>query len=52
VTIGEEEHEGSLIDLAGLLSNIVRTYENKSNDYVLEKYAEKIKQPTFCEITE
>jgi hypothetical protein len=35
---GEEEHEGPLIDLAVILSKIVRTFELKGIDYVLEKY--------------
>lgn len=39
-TIGEEEHEGPLIDLAELLSKIVRAYEDKGIDYVLEKYSQ------------
>ena len=29
--VGEEEHEGPLIDLAVLLSKIVRTYEHKGH---------------------
>jgi hypothetical protein len=37
--LGEEGHEGPLIDLAVLLSKIVRTYEHKGIHYTLEKYA-------------
>jgi hypothetical protein len=37
-TVGEEEHEGSLIDLAFVLSKIVSEYEVKGIDFVLEKY--------------
>ena len=40
--IGEEEHEGPLIDLAVLLSKIVRAYEHKGIHYVLEKYAPEL----------
>jgi hypothetical protein len=36
--LGEEEHEGPLIDLTVLLSKIVRTYEHKGTHYTLEKY--------------
>jgi len=45
--IGEEEHEGPLIDLAVLLSKIVRMYEHKGIHYVLEKYGPELikKQP-------
>ena len=35
---GEDLHEGPLIDLAVLLSKIVRTYEHKGIYYTLEKY--------------
>jgi hypothetical protein len=35
---GEEEHEGSLTDLAAILSKIVRTYEHQGIEYVIEKY--------------
>ena len=40
--VGEEEHEGPLIDLVVLLSKIVRTYEHKGIHYVLEKYAPEL----------
>ncbi|MGD0405263.1 MAG: hypothetical protein ABSB10_01225 [Candidatus Bathyarchaeia archaeon] len=40
--IGEEEHEGPLIDLTVLLSKIVRTYEHKGIHYVLEKYGPEL----------
>ena len=40
--IGEEEHEGPLIDLAVLLSKIVRIYEHKGIHYVLEKYGPEL----------
>jgi hypothetical protein len=44
--VGEEEHEGPLIDLAVLLSKIVRTYEHKGIHYTLQRYApELIQQP-------
>jgi hypothetical protein len=36
--VGEEEHEGSLIDLATVLSKIVRNYERKGIEFVIEKY--------------
>ena len=36
--VGEEEHQGPLIDLTVLLTKIIRTYEHKGIDYVLEKY--------------
>ena len=46
--VGEEGHEGPLIDLAVLLSKIVRTFEHKGIHYVLEKYApELITRPTL-----
>lgn len=38
-TVGEEEHEGSLIDIAIILSRIVVEYEEKGIDYILEKYS-------------
>jgi hypothetical protein len=45
--VGEEEHEGPLIDLVVLLSKIVRDFEHKGSHYVLEKYApELIARPT------
>jgi hypothetical protein len=40
--LGEEEHEGPLIDLAVLLSKIVRTYEHKGIHYTLQKYAPEL----------
>ena len=40
--VGEEEHEGPLIDLAVLLSKIVRTYKHKGIRYALEKYAPEL----------
>ena len=40
--LGEEEHEGSLIDLAVLLSAIIRTYEHKGIHYTLQKYAPEL----------
>ena len=40
--VGEEEHEGPLIDLAVLLSKIVRTYEHKGIHHVLEKYGPEL----------
>ena len=40
--VGEEGHEGPLIDLAVLLSKIVRTYEHKGIHYTLEKYAPEL----------
>jgi hypothetical protein len=40
--VGEEEHDGPLIDLTVLLSKIVRTYEHKGIDYILEKYAPEL----------
>jgi hypothetical protein len=40
--LGEEGHEGPLIDLAVLLSKIVRTYEHKGIHYTLEKYAPEL----------
>jgi len=40
--VGEEEHEGPLIDLVVLLSKIVRTYEHKGIHYTLEKYAPEL----------
>ena len=40
--VGEEEHEGPLMDLAVLLSKIVRTYEHKGIHYVLEKYGPEL----------
>lgn len=39
---GEEGHEGPLIDLATLLSAIVRTYEHKGIHYTLQKYAPEL----------
>jgi len=45
--VGEEEHEGSLIDLSVLLNKIVKEFERKGIDYVLEKYGrELIAHPT------
>ena len=43
--LGKEEHEGPLIDLAVLLSKIVRTYEHKGIQYTLEKYAPELIKP-------
>jgi len=40
--VGEEGHEGPLIDLVVLLSKIVRTYEHKGIHYTLEKYAPEL----------
>jgi len=40
--VGEEGHEGPLIDLAVLLSKIVRTYEHKGIRYKLEKYVPEL----------
>jgi hypothetical protein len=40
--VGEDEHEGPLIDLAVLLSKIVRIYEHKGIHYVLEKYGPEL----------
>jgi len=40
--VGEDLHEGPLIDLAVLLSKIVRTYEHKGIHYVLEKYGPEL----------
>jgi len=45
--VGEEGHEGPLIDFAMLLSKIVRTYEHKGIQYVLEKYTPELKRPTL-----
>ncbi len=42
--VGEKEHEGSLIDLAVLISKIVRTYEHKGICYNLTK----IRTRTYC----
>ena len=39
---GEEAHEGPLIDLATLISAIIRTYEHKGIHYTLQKYAPEL----------
>jgi hypothetical protein len=45
--VGEEGHDGPLIDLSVLLSKIVREFERKGAHYVLEKYGpELIVRPT------
>jgi hypothetical protein len=45
--VGEEGHDGPLIDLSVLLSKIVREFERKGAHYVLEKYGpELIAKPT------
>jgi hypothetical protein len=45
--VGEEEHEGPLIDLSVLLNKIVREFERKGIHYVLKKYGpELIARPT------
>jgi hypothetical protein len=40
--LGEERHEGPLIDLAVLLSKIVRTYEHKGIHNTLQKYGPEL----------
>ena len=40
--VGEEEHEGPLIDFVTLLSKIIRDFEHKGSHYVLEKYAPEL----------
>jgi len=45
--VGEEGHDGPLIDLSVLLSKIVREFERKGAHFVLEKYGpELIARPT------
>ena len=45
--VGEDGHDGPLIDLSVLLSKIVREFERKGAHYVLEKYGpELIAKPT------
>ena len=45
--VGEDGHDGPLIDLSVLLKRIVREFERKGAHYVLEKYApELIARPT------
>jgi hypothetical protein len=45
--VGEDGHDGPLIDLAVLLGKIVREFEHKGAHYVLEKYGpELIARPT------
>lgn len=40
--VGEEEHEGHLIDLVTVLSKIVKDFERKGNHYMLKKYAPEL----------
>jgi hypothetical protein len=49
--VGEEEHEGPLIDLVVLLSKIVRTHEHKGIHYTLEKNAPELIKPNKSEVS-
>lgn len=40
--IGEDGHDGPLIDLTVLLTKIVREFEQKGTHYVLEKYGPEL----------
>jgi len=40
--VGEEGHDGPLIDLAVMLNRIIRQFEHKGIHYVLTKYAPEL----------